>query len=120
IGRALKERRIPNGCTRPHPAPKGSNDAVDPLARPEGADVGDDAVEETLPRLAGAPGGVRGDQEIVEPGGTGREEGMVGGRRLGGENIDGGSADGPGPQGGDEVILLDEIAASGVDENGVG
>ncbi len=100
--------------------PPLSHHSIHLLPRAESLHICDDPVEEALPRFAGAPGGVGGDEEIVEAGGAGDEEGVVGGGRFGRQDIDGGSADRAGLQGGDEVGFVDEITASGVDEDGTG
>ena len=55
-----------------------SHHPIQSFSLAEGDDIGDDAVEESLPRLEGTPGGVRGDEEIIESGGAGDEEGMIG------------------------------------------
>ena len=62
--------------------PPPSHHAIHTLPGAESLHICDDPVEESLPRFAGAPGGVGGDEEIVEAGGAGDEEGVVGGGRF--------------------------------------
>ena len=97
-----------------------SHDPIDLPAFSEGLDIRDDAVEQSLPCLGGAPGGVRSDEKIFESSGAGDEEGMLGGGGLGRQHVDGGAADGFGLERGDEVGFVDEVTATGVDEDGTG